>query len=440
MVGGAVVLLLLVGVVTVVMLLPGEQAEPVAEAPPADAGGDEGEQPSSPDDATADGNANSMNLNDSATVFNESDASPPPAVETDLPERTTPTVKTNPTPSVSPTTPMPTTPARPALAQGSPIDLLSGLDIRRDTVKGTWEISNGVVTGSGDSHSYVLELPHEAPEEYDLQLSVKLLEGQQTVNLGLPMGGRQIAVCLSGLRNRAGILRKDAPVLNQAEADPAIGLFPLGAWRSVLCQVRHDGLWVNVEGKTAVYWDRESGGVESASPPAWTSPNPRCCFLGCNATYAFRDVKLLRLNSTPAPEASPKHPLPEAVAVEKATTLIHEIYAGEFEAAETDAGAAAALIKKLREQTVETTKDETARYALLSVARELAIHSQAQEAAIALTRQIADEYEIERWPSIVETMQQLYAAARTTDERKKFVDLAARTIDEAVQDDALEAA
>jgi len=78
---------------------------------------------------------------------------------------------------------------------GSTVDLLPLIEPEKDTTKGKWKITNGVLHSDADEISHI-KIPYEVPDEYSLTVVAvrrTLLEhGRGTFGLGLvPPGGEQ---------------------------------------------------------------------------------------------------------------------------------------------------------------------------------------------------------------------------------------------------------
>ncbi len=95
-----------------------------------------------------------------------------------------------------------------------------------------------------------------------------------------------------------------------------------------------------------------------------------------------------------------KRPLPNDAAQAESLSLVRDIYKDDWKAAKLPAQKEA-LVKKLVEAAGETTDDDTSRFVLLRVARDMAVQNGDVRTAIAVVDQMCQEYAVDavaiRW-------------------------------------------
>lgn len=78
---------------------------------------------------------------------------------------------------------------------GDPVNLLKAINLPRDVAKGDWQQTSDALIGARDSRIY---LPTKLPDDYQLKLTVRRLEGNEGLSVGFMMSGRQGIVALDG--------------------------------------------------------------------------------------------------------------------------------------------------------------------------------------------------------------------------------------------------
>jgi hypothetical protein len=140
-----------------------------------------------------------------------------------------------------------------------------------------------------------VQVPYAPPEEYDLTLSVRRMEGLDSLNLGLAVGGRQFMVVLDGESGSAswidriesgapgqGVSRHSRKIFLQKDTPVAVTV-----------SVRKIGVAVTVNGATILDW---KGSLSALSLfPNWKVPDSRALFLGSFET----SYRIDRLTLTP---------------------------------------------------------------------------------------------------------------------------------------------
>ncbi|MBC8875995.1 MAG: protein kinase [Planctomycetes bacterium] len=95
-----------------------------------------------------------------------------------------------------------------------PVDLVSLIDPKRDSLRGRWAVQqDGVVSaGTWKGKNACLQLPYSPPDDYVLEAFVRRESGDDNVAFGLIVGGRQTSVaidCYPGKGYRTGLCLLD---------------------------------------------------------------------------------------------------------------------------------------------------------------------------------------------------------------------------------------
>jgi hypothetical protein len=88
--------------------------------------------------------------------------------------------------------------AKPFLPKSAAIDLLALIDPKTHTVWGVWKKDGKVLVSVAGGRPPRLQIPYEPGEEYDLEVSCKRVEGNNSFNVGLVAGGRQFLAAFDG--------------------------------------------------------------------------------------------------------------------------------------------------------------------------------------------------------------------------------------------------
>jgi hypothetical protein len=162
------------------------------------------------------------------------------------------------------------------------VDLLTKIDIKRDTVMPGWKLSNGVLTGTLQERSFAkLNIPYTPPEEYDLQLTIERKDtyGEGVgICVGLIGGGKQFGYFFE--RNK---MSSGPSLVNGANCiDNGLGVagkfFEKGKVRNLTFMVRRDALVVVADGKDYSIWAKPDWNTVSVDPIA-AVPSKNTLFL-----------------------------------------------------------------------------------------------------------------------------------------------------------------
>lgn len=177
---------------------------------------------------------------------------------------------------------------------GAAVNLLKRVDVRRDAVQGDWKFDGKSLAAPGGIDDR-LQLPVNAPDEYALTVVAEADGPLREVSVGLPIGGRQVIVCLDGDKGRASGLRLAGRIsLADADRNPTtpwrlVGALEQGRPNTLTYLVRKTSLRVLRDGAEVLRW---SGDPQTLSlPPGWNIRDPRSVFVQCGE-QPFRISKL----------------------------------------------------------------------------------------------------------------------------------------------------
>jgi hypothetical protein len=171
------------------------------------------------------------------------------------------------------------------------MDLLRQIDPKRDGVRGTWKLSNGVLTAdtaNAGANTIILETNYVPEEEYDLSMSVERLTASGgAFFVGLPGGTSQVAWgmdteggwqgpwLVNGLNPSASKLGIKEKLFEKA-----------GQKRGLLFQVRKFGFAVQIDGKDYFAWRGDWAKVKPCPP--WDAKNTRSIYFGWIVSSSFK--------------------------------------------------------------------------------------------------------------------------------------------------------
>ena len=165
------------------------------------------------------------------------------------------------------------------------VDLLAGIDIKRDSVLGTWRRSGASVTGSG-SYGVIAKIAtsYVPPEEYDMTLVVDRKEGTDAAPDGFIVwliGGTKQFVFQFDALGYSGIANVDGKgTHNGAPSIP--GKFWTGKPRLITIMVRQSAIVCQVDGKDYFSWKAEWNRV--GLEPYLTVPNKDTLHVGMGSS------------------------------------------------------------------------------------------------------------------------------------------------------------
>lgn len=195
--------------------------------------------------------------------------------------------------------------ARPLPAQdpGTPVDLLPLIDLERDALWGSWRRTPDRIVCDGGARAHRLQIPYEAPDEYDLRVTVRRKSDQSSFHIGLSSGGHPFAVLLEAGGPRealSGLHLLEGRTGWQNNTTTTRPVLRSGVDAVVAVSVRKGGVKVEVDGVPLVDW---SGGATALSAdPNFRIPNPRIPWLGVEVDeFEISAIVLMPITGTGRP-------------------------------------------------------------------------------------------------------------------------------------------
>ena len=182
-------------------------------------------------------------------------------------------------------------------ATGEPVDLLSRIDVARDTVQGQWTLEDGVLE-SPSAFGARIEIPYEPPAEYRMIAVVEPLDEPNALILGQRSGESRFLTLLNfGEKEKAlsALENVDGKNVGANLTTVAGPLLHKGEPSQVIVTVRKTGVEVSVDGRRIIDWE---GSPEALSlSDYWKTPNAKHLFVGAYACrYRISRLTLVPLN------------------------------------------------------------------------------------------------------------------------------------------------
>ena len=190
-----------------------------------------------------------------------------------------------------------TTSARPVDLENT-VDLLELVDLDKDQVQGKWSRDKSILESSKTPGARV-ELPYQAPEEYELVVVAEPLDEPNGLILGQRSGDHRFLVLLnyangdqvpvSALENVDGksVMRNTTSVQRR--------LLVKGRPSQIVCTVRKQSVTVTCDGHEVISWQGDSKQLSLSD--YWKTPTEQAMFLGAyDCRYRFHRVTLTPLS------------------------------------------------------------------------------------------------------------------------------------------------
>lgn len=159
------------------------------------------------------------------------------------------------------------------------VDLLQGLDFKKDAVLGKWAFEEKVLVAPTVRFGR-LQIPYQPPEEYDVRLVAERKAGTDSIVLGLVGKGRQFAVVIDAFAKDpfSGVDRVDGKAFPDNETKHAGRVVENGKKVEIRASVRKDRLTITLDGKPLVDWKADWSRVSLFED--WEVPDKGALFLG----------------------------------------------------------------------------------------------------------------------------------------------------------------
>lgn len=194
--------------------------------------------------------------------------------------------------------------ARPRSEPGpDSVDLLSRINIGRDSAAGEWQSDGGILIGKVDENAEIgrLNVPYRLTPQYDLVLTVERQVNRGSLLVGLPVQGNQCVVVLDtgGRNDLSGLSQIDGKLAHQNATTKRVKVLPGGESVALTCRVRRNHVVVESNGSVIIDWQGNASLL--SAPDVFPFVNPNEIMLGLQGG-AFR---ITELRVTPARDAGP---------------------------------------------------------------------------------------------------------------------------------------
>ena len=147
--------------------------------------------------------------------------------------------------------------------RGHSVDLLALVDTNKNAFNGTWKKEGGNLVSSTQAFSRI-QVPYSPPEEYDLQVDLTRISGQQDISIGLVYRGKQCHVALDRYNGKQSDLMVDMRTNTNGVARFSGKAIDVGERHTVTCEVRKDHVRVLLGDKELLTYRGE---------PSWSGMN-----------------------------------------------------------------------------------------------------------------------------------------------------------------------
>ena len=163
-----------------------------------------------------------------------------------------------------------------------PIDLLSVIDLKQDSVRGAWILDNGVLTCIRKETSARVVIPYIPPEEFDLVIVAERSESSDALTVGLVSGNQQFVHCVDGYTGENKVLSGfeilDQKVARDNESRRDGQVFTNGKHSTLLYRIRKGHIRFAVDGNIILDWKGDFNRL--AIRPDYRVGNPRVLSIG----------------------------------------------------------------------------------------------------------------------------------------------------------------
>ncbi|HVC98202.1 MAG TPA: protein kinase [Pirellulales bacterium] len=272
-------------------------------------------------------------------------------------------------------------------AASGPIDLLTRIDPKQNAVAGNWQLVDGVLIAPVARYAR-LEIPYAAPREYRLTAVVECAQHTNSLALGLTMADSQFMLVIDGRRkNVSGLILVDG---QDARVNPTTSkresFLNDGRPNTIVCTVRKRRIQVTCNGALLVDWKADPQRL--SLPTEWEVRDRRRLFVGSVSTsYRFTHLEVVPFGEFE------RQPAPAREAIAQASETIADRFGPQTAQAKT-----APEMILLCEELVDDSLSEMSaapRYALLDLARALAVSAGAPATALNVIDEMADRFDLD---------------------------------------------
>ncbi len=175
-------------------------------------------------------------------------------------------------------------PAIPTVEQpaNGPVNLLARIDLNQHQLSGAWDFQDGALMTPLPGPTNVPDrmwIPVKLPETFELTMEFEHLQGTPSLNVGFPVGGQDVIVCIDGFtKTYSGLNLIDKATADRNESRRQGPFLVPNRSNTVICRVNENSVQAIVNGKMAVNW---KGDVNRLSlDTRWPNGPPGCVQLG----------------------------------------------------------------------------------------------------------------------------------------------------------------
>jgi len=175
-------------------------------------------------------------------------------------------------------------PARLSGVWGNLFELLPLIDLKKDVINGTWELSGGQLSSPAAQSFAKIQIPYLPPEEYDLTVVLEKAEGRGSLEIGVVSGTHQFTVGIDGWDGGdiSGINVIDGKGSNENETTYRGKLLQQDKTSTIVCSIRKTGVSATVDGKLIFSWKGDLAHLTVTG--GWQVPRKDALFLGTFTT------------------------------------------------------------------------------------------------------------------------------------------------------------
>lgn len=163
--------------------------------------------------------------------------------------------------------------------EAEPVDLLGIIHPPRDQILGEWEVQNGHLI-SPKGRPIRLEVPVIPPESYVLTAVVERIDGRDSINFGLVVGGRGVSVVLDGYGgSTSGLNRLDGKTGDVNETTHRGRVLTDEGTNTIVCTVGPKSVQVECNGTTIIDWQGDPQRL--SRDRRWKTGRPDHLMVGC---------------------------------------------------------------------------------------------------------------------------------------------------------------
>lgn len=284
-------------------------------------------------------------------------------------------------------------------------NLLEVVDPVRDASNGRWELTAEGLVSPLDQNARI-QIPYEFPQPYVFTAVVERLQGDETLELALPIQDRQMLLVLNGWGGRvSGIHFLDFKEANANETTGENGVLPDSSPHTVVCTVRRDGISATIDGRVFLDW---SGNVEripenygGATKTPWLSIR--------TAGVSYRISRM-----TVRPLVTATEQVPDRESLRQAELAVRQKYRDEF--ARTKPVDKSLLAATLLDRVQIGDDESSVRYVLLTECARIAAEMGDVKLSLRAVDEITERFQADEYSLKADALATAARNARSVDE------------------------